>query len=374
MRISPSILYCAQPGLLAKAYSSAGPVAIAEGKLIRDASPCARHRGVFRGQSVLRARRLCPALLVVPLEQVEARLLSQQLYDVLADLSPTVEPVGPDAVFAVIEPSAQGLVLPRLAACFPELTPLLGAGASKLVARTLAESGVERFALAPSHFLWPQNTALTGKLARLGLDTIGAVAQVGEAALRFQLGAKLGSLLYRRSLGLDSDPVLALWPLPHVACSRRFDLEPLENKACLDAQLVALAQQAAAELASLRRFGRLVTLRVETERGASSPSWRPPWPIQSPGEVLGAARRLLALQPPHAPVAALHLTIAELELPQAESLSLFDTMGVDRRRRLEAAKRFIVARYGTKALTTLGNVPLALRDRRRALVGAKTAL
>lgn len=373
MSISPSILYCTQPGLLAKAHASAGLVAIAEGKQVRDASPCAHRRGVFRGQSVLRARRLCPALLVVPLEQVEARLLSQQLYDVLADLSPMVEPAGPDAAFAVIEPSAQGLVLPRLAACFPELTPLLGAGPSKLVARTLAESGAASFALAPSRFLWPQDTALTGKLERLGLDTIGAVAQVGEAALRFQLGAKSGSLIYRRSLGLDSDPVLPLWPLPQVACSRRFDLEPLENKACLETQLVALAKQAARELASLRRYGRVVTLRIETERGASSPSWRPPWPIQSPSEVLGAARRLLALQPPRAPVTGLLLTVTELELPQAESLSLFDTVGADSRRRLEAAKRFIVARYGTKALTTLGKVPIALRDRRRALVGATTA-
>ena len=71
-------------------------------------------------------------------------------------------------------------------------------------------------------------------------------------------------------------------------------------------------------------------------------------------------------------MSALHLTIAELELPQAESLSLFDNVGIENRRRLEAAKRFVVARYGSKALTTLGKVPIALRDRRRELVREAT--
>jgi hypothetical protein len=116
----------------------------------------------------------------------------------------------------------------------------------------------------------------------------------------------------------------------------------------------------------------VVALAVETERGKSEHAWRPPWPIQSPAEVVSAARRLLTLQPLHSPVVSLRLTIAELELPQAESLSLFDSVGVENRRRLEAAKRFVVARYGSKALTTLGKVPVALRDRRRELVREAT--
>ena len=374
-----TILYIHIPGLLSLASARVSaqemglvPVAVSEGKTVRDASQQARHAGVHVGQSVLRARRLCPVLLIIPLEQVDPRPLSHCLYDVLAEFSPTVEPVAPDAAYVVLERGEEPLIRRRLGEAFPELSPVLATGSSKLIARTLAESGVAAFDLAPSHFLWPEDAAITGKLERLGLHTTGEVAHTGETALRYQFGHKLGSLLYRRAQGLDSDPVLSLWPLPTIDLARRFDLEPLEDATCLDVHIVALARQGAGELTQLRRYGRVVTLAVETERGKSEHSWRPPWPIQSPAEVVSAARRLLTLQPLHSPVVSLRLTIAELELPQAESLSLFDSVGVENRRRLEAAKRFVVARYGSKALTTLGKVPVALRDRRRELVREAT--
>ncbi len=375
-----SVLYIRLPGLLTQAVAGAGsrdesqaPLAVAEGKCIRDASVLALRQGVQIGQSTLRARRLCPMLLIVPVEQVDVRPLSHQLYDVLAQLSPIVEPVSPDAAYLTIQADEEVLVAQRVTEAFSGLVPLLHPGVSKLTARTLAEAGVASFDLAPSRFLWPEDAAITGKLERLGLATIGEVAHIGETALRYQFGSKLGSLLYRCAQGLDSDPIRPLWPLPTIDLARRFDLEPLEDAACLDAHLVALAKQGATELTQLRRYGRVVTFIVETERGKSEHSWRPPWPIQSPAEVVSAARRLLTLQPPRSPVVSLSLTIAELELPQAESLSLFDSVGVENRRRLEAAKRFVVARYGSKALNTLGKVPVALRDRRRELVREATS-
>lgn len=374
-----SILYIRLPGLLTLAATSAGsrdeslaPLAVADGKCVRDASALALRQGVQIGQSTIRARRLCPMLLIVPVEQIDARPLSHQLYDILAQLSPLVEPVAPDVAYLTIQADEEALVAQRVTETFSGLVPLLHAGVSKLVARTLAEAGVASFDLASSRFLWPEDAAITSKLERLGLNTIGEVAHIGEIALRYQFGQKIGSLLYRRAQGLDSDPVHPLWPLPTIESTRRFDMEPLEDAACLDAHLVALAKQGAMELTQLRRYGRVVTLAVETERSKSEHAWRPLWPIQSPAEVVSAARRLLSLQSPRAPVVSLSLTIAELELPQAESLSLFDSVGIENRRRLEAAKRFIVARYGSKALTTLGKVPITLRDRRRELVREAT--
>jgi DNA polymerase-4 len=225
-----TILYIHMPGLLSLASARVSaqemglvPIAVGEGKVIRDASPQARHSGVHVGQSVLRARRLCPMLLVVPLEQVDPRPLSHCLYDVLAEFSPTVEPVAPDAAYVVLERREEPLVHRRLAEAFPELSPVLAIGSSKLIARTLAEAGVVDFDLAPSRFLWPEDAAITGKLERLGLTTIGEVAHIGETALRYQFGHKLGNLLYRRVQGLDSDPVLSLWPLPTIDLARRFD-------------------------------------------------------------------------------------------------------------------------------------------------------
>ncbi len=150
------ILYIHMPGLLslASARMSARemglvPIAVSEGKMIRDALPQARRAGVHIGQSVLRARRLCSMLLIIPLEQVDARPLAERLYSTLADLSPMVEPIAPDAAYLVMESGEEPLVHHRLSEAFPELSPVLATGSSKLIARTLAEAGVVSIDLAP---------------------------------------------------------------------------------------------------------------------------------------------------------------------------------------------------------------------------------
>jgi hypothetical protein len=81
-----SIFYAYQSGLLAlsathgRKIEGEAPVAVAEGKLVRDANPSALAAGVRPGESVTRARRLCPLLLVVPLESLDARPLSRQFW------------------------------------------------------------------------------------------------------------------------------------------------------------------------------------------------------------------------------------------------------------------------------------------------------
>ena len=86
--------------------------------------------------SVVQARRLCPSLLSVPREELNAEALSTQLWDTLADLSPVVEPDDADGGYADIT----GLVTPevvqrgleqRIAAQF-SLAPIIGMGVSRL--------------------------------------------------------------------------------------------------------------------------------------------------------------------------------------------------------------------------------------------------
>jgi nucleotidyltransferase/DNA polymerase involved in DNA repair len=121
-----AICYFRQSGLLALAAlqqregDAALPVAVAEGKLVRDASPSALSAGVRPGESVTRARRLCPLLLVVPLEAIDARPLSRMLWNALAQLSPTVEPDGPDAAYLTLLPGEENLLRGR---SFPASPP-----------------------------------------------------------------------------------------------------------------------------------------------------------------------------------------------------------------------------------------------------------
>ena len=372
--MAATILYVRQPGLLALAAAQARelpivlPVAVEEGRLVRDANLTALEMGVRRGESVTRARRLCSLLLVVPLEGIDARLLSRRLWNVLASISPTVEPDGADAVFATLERGEEARVREKLAALIPGLPcARFGVGPTKLVARAVAESGGS-LELAPvSSLLWPSDPKVAAKLLRLGLSTFGEVAAIGESALIYQFGRKVGTLLHRRAQGIDSDPIRPTWPPRQVALRRDFTLDPIEDRACLERELARLVGKVSKELVASGRFARRIALFLVTERSSRSREVLPPLPLQSEREIYRAALRLLSFLPPDAPVTRLGLVLSDLDLPAAQSLSLFDATGAESRLRLERAKRLVVERYGPKALTTLGKLPLARRDQRRSL-------
>ncbi len=102
------IIYCRLPGLLALSVRASrgegetqSPLVVSEGRSVRDACSMAQSRGIQTGISVIQARRLCPALLVVPLETVNHQGQTNTFLDQLADLSPVVEPYAPDAGAAV---------------------------------------------------------------------------------------------------------------------------------------------------------------------------------------------------------------------------------------------------------------------------------
>ncbi len=73
---SKNILFCRLPGLLSLAARHArcashalSPLIASEGRLVRDACPLSLRQGVRPGMTVVQARRLCPAVIAVPVEE-----------------------------------------------------------------------------------------------------------------------------------------------------------------------------------------------------------------------------------------------------------------------------------------------------------------
>ena len=206
MTSPPTVLYAHLPGLLVLAVRQAGtlassvPVAVAEGKVVRDVCPLAAPCGVRVGESISRARRLCPALFVVSVEEVDARVLApltNRFLDVLAYHTPIVEPDGHDAAYA----DFSGGPVPHLAifaqAWSEDLQtgfmPIMGWGVSRNSARACAECALppDQLSGADARHLWPEDPAIAARLFRLGLSTYSAVAAMGENALVYQFG-KMG--------------------------------------------------------------------------------------------------------------------------------------------------------------------------------------
>lgn len=369
------LLYAHQPGLLALAAAqsrqleSAQPVAISQGRVVLDANTSAIQKGITTGQPVIQARRLCPLLLVVPADELDQRIvrkLSLQLWNALANLSPTVEPSGPVAAFATLLSGEEQSFQERLATLFPKLPmPRIGIAQSKLSARVFAESGATSLSnVLVNSLLWPADSKVIERLLRLGLTSFGMVEAIGEDALIYQFGRRIGPLLHRRAQGIDSDPIRPLWPPQQIITRQDFHLDPLEDRQCLEHWLMRLTDKAAQELTESGRYARRISLQLNTEANHFSRSWQPPLPLQAPREIYRAFLRLLDQISITAPVTAIAVTLLELELPASRSLTLFESNSTEDLLRLESAKRLVIERYGPKAMTTLGSIPISKSDQR----------
>lgn len=376
-----TVLYCRLPGLLAQAARSARadtngvcPLVVAEDRLVRDASPTALTQGVKVGMVVVQARRLCPTMLVVPREEVDVTALSKQLWDALADLSPTVEPTDADSGYAditgLLPDAVQRGLHQRILAEFG-LTPMIGIGCSRLAARACAECGLPpaRLAAASVDWLWPEDKAVLGRLQRLGLTTFGKVADVPEESLRLHFG-KIAPLLHRRAHGVDLTPVRALYPPPTVEVRRRFD-DAVNDRTRLDVVLEQMSERAERELRAVGGHGKRVALTVQTEHGDHRQEWVVPTPVATAEDVRLTAGRLLAQMRLTAPLTAIGIEVTDIASPSARTPDLFcDGPGRDPVA-LEAVRRRLAARFGLSTLTTPSQWPRTARQKRRSALQEK---
>ena len=367
-----TILYVRLPGMLAEAAQSkrtdvnaSGPVVISEGRLVRDACSVALSQGVVAGASVVQARRLCPTLLAVPLEAVDANAQKRKFLDVLADLSPIVEPEGLDSAYADLTGSA--VDLENIRTRFLKelcLQPVVGFGVSRLAAFACAESNAFRLEDASVNFLWPDDPAVVGRMKRLGLNSFGAVATVSEESLRLHFG-KIAPLLHRRAHGEDLTPVRALYPPPFADVIIDCDEAPVDNREHLR-QVVARASKRAERQIQGFGVGRRLIVEIRTERGETRQEWAVPSPLERAADIQSATWRILAQTRLTAPVTRLRLLIEDVSFPTAHTSDLFGVRADSVS--LEATRRRLASRFGLTTLMILGKQPRTEREKRRAAV------
>lgn len=369
-----TILYCRLPGLLAQSArigrSDANflcPLIVSEGRLVRDACPLALAQGVRIGTGVVQARRMCPTLLAVPLEEVDASVLRRRFLDALVDLSPVVEPNGLDAAYVDmtggrVEAMAEKLRTRLLA--LSSLPPVIGLGTSRLAAYACAESGVTALESAAVDFLWPDDPAVPARMKRLGLSTFGQAAEVGEEALRLHFG-KIAPLLLRRAQGEDLTPVRALYPPPSVEVAIDCAEAYVDNREQLSHIIARASKQAERQLQGIG-VGRKLILEIRTEGGENRQEWVVPAPLEHAPGIQRAAWRMLALTRITAPVTSFRLLIEDVSFPSAHTSNLFGVRADSVS--LEATRRRLSARFGLTTLTILGQRPRTEREKRRAAV------
>jgi DNA polymerase-4 len=324
VRGAPTILHLDMDAFFAAAEQAAKPSlrgkpvivgGLGPRGVVATASYEARRLGVHSAMAMAQARRLAPnAAYLVPRFSVY-RQVSDAVMELLAALSPLVEPLSLDEAFVDLEaggvPAASaarevGERLRRDIRAATGLTGSVGLAGSKMLAKIASEQakpdglvviepGTERELLAPMtvRTLPGVGPATAEHLRRAGIHTVGEMAQAGEDELIRLLGRAHGSSLHAMASGRDDRPVVAERDVKSVSVEDTFDAD-LHDRARLRWEVTRLAGRCVERLRSAGRSGRTVVLKVrrydfstltrsETLRG----------PTDDPAVIREAAGRLL---------------------------------------------------------------------------------
>ncbi|MDO8718096.1 MAG: DNA polymerase IV [Polaromonas sp.] len=240
--------------------------------VITTASYAARQFGVGSAMGLMKAARLCPQAIVLPVDFDEIRRFSRLFKRTIAEIAPLVQDRGVDEVYIDFTdvPGGQregGRVLARLIqkSIFQAtgLTCSVGVAPNKLLAKMASEfdkpNGISVLHEADLQSrIWPLacrkingiGPKADEKLAALGIHTIGELAAQDRQFLVARFGKSTGAWMHEVAWGRDSSPVVMESEPVSMSRETTFerDLHAVRDKAELGAIFTRLCEQVAADL------------------------------------------------------------------------------------------------------------------------------
>jgi DNA polymerase-4 len=353
--------------------------------VVAAASYEARAYGVHSAMPSVTARRLCPAAVFLDGRHDRYRDVSRQVMAIFGRATPLVEPLSLDEAFLDVTGAVRAVgeapaIARRIRADVLDelgLTCSVGVATTKFLAKLASERakpaasptgpvfGPGVFEVVPGgeldflrplpvQALWGVGRATLDKLARLGVATVGDLADLPASAVESALGAATGRHLHQLANGIDDRPVVVDQRAKSVSHEETFatDRHTLED---LDTDVVRLADAVAARLRAGGVVGRTVVVKVRFgDFRTITRSHTPGDPVDDGGVIARTARGLLAGVEVGAGVRLLGIgvtNLADTELA-AEQLSLLATDEPDplARRATNEAVDEIRARFGPDAI------------------------
>jgi DNA polymerase IV len=252
----------------------------------------ARIFGVRSAMSSTEARRRCPQAVFRPGRFDRYHELSAQLHEIFADFTPLVEGIALDEAFLDVSgatrlfgPAAElAVTIRRRVADELGLRCSVGVASTMVVAKlaskaakpTATAAGVRPGAgvvvVAPGEelaflhpmtieALWGVGPVTAGRLRRLGIATVGQLAEVSVDVLESAVGRSHGRHLHQLALGIDPrrvEPERAVKSIGHeeTYARDRYDRDELAR------EVVRMADAVAARMRAQAVVGRTVTLKV----------------------------------------------------------------------------------------------------------------
>lgn len=344
--------------------------------VVSTASYEARTFGCRSAMPMRQALRLCPQAIVVVPRMARYAAVSQQVFAILDQFTPRIEPLSIDEAFLDVTGS-QRLLGPACAIASgikrrihaeTGLTASVGVATSKFIAKLAsdiekpdglvvvpAERVAEFLAPLPIARMWGVGPRTLPTIEQLGIRTFGDLLPWSEPELVQRFG-EFGRRFFRLSRGLDDREVVPDRDARSMSHEVTFEYD-VADPDVLRATLLDQIEHVAARLRRCERLARCVVLKVRTPdfdtitRRATLDE-----PADSTDVFWPVLRRLFGewhadIRRPTSPaVRLLGAGVTQLVSRRERQLSLFDQARHHRRRRLDRALDAIRERYGDQSI------------------------
>jgi DNA polymerase IV len=250
--------------------------------VVATANYAARKFGIHSAMSAAEALRRCPHAVFVRPRHRLYRDYSRAVWTAVREVVPTVERTGLDEGYLDVGEVAADYVRARVVAEAVQaavrgatsLSCSLGVASSKVVAKiasdrrkpgglTVVPGGREAAFLAPFDVrrLPGVGPRAEERLRQGGVETIGALAALGDDELKRLLPGKLGALLRDRARGIDPRPLETSSETVSISTEETFDRD-IADPELLKAEVRRMAGQVAERLENSSQTARTVTTKV----------------------------------------------------------------------------------------------------------------
>jgi DNA polymerase-4 len=254
--------------------------------VITTATYAARQFGVGSAMGVMKAAKLCPEAILLPVDFDQYRHYSQRFKAIITDIAPVMENRGVDEVYIDFThvPGGQregGRVLARLIqkAIFDDtgLTCSVGVAPNKLLAKMASEfnkpNGISIVQAEDlQSMIWPLpcrkingiGPKAEAKLATHGIHTIGELAQRERVWLMQHFGKSYGAWLHDAAHGTDERPVTTESEPVSISRETTFerDLHAMADREELSHIFTRLCEQLASDLKRKGYVGKTIGIKL----------------------------------------------------------------------------------------------------------------
>ena len=264
--------------------------------VITTATYAARDLGVHSGMGLMKAALRAPQAVLLPVDHEQYRLYSRRFKAAVAEVAPVIEDRGIDEIYIDLseQPGAQEAVahdphggvraialdIKNNVKRATGLNCSIGITPNKLLSKIASDldkpDGLTLLTLADLESrIWPLpvrringiGPKAGARLAALGIETVGQLAQQDRAALVQQFGRSYGAWLHDAAHGVDERAVVTFSEPVSMSRETTFDrdLHAKRDKAALGAIFTQLAEQVATDLQRKGYVGRTIGIKLRFE-------------------------------------------------------------------------------------------------------------